>query len=140
MGKRPPNFKMLAESIAQGSGETLQDGEPEDRFLDRLHHTGVQVHTAAAQKLQTNRHGVSRCLVILRSDAVRETGLLLHLTCVGDRVGSMQLPTVLRYLCPMSHGKICEVGMTGVGRWAQSIERPQYCPMACSSSEAQAWP
>lgn len=52
-----PNFKTLAESIAQGSGETLQDGEPEDRFLGRLHHAGVQVHTGAAQKLQTNRCG-----------------------------------------------------------------------------------
>lgn len=54
---RLPNFKTLAESIGQGTGETLQDEEPEDRFLGRLHHTGVQVHTTAAQKLQSNRHG-----------------------------------------------------------------------------------
>ena len=52
-----PNFKTLAEDIAQGTGETLQNNEPEDRFLGKLHHRGVQVHAIAVQKLQTNRYG-----------------------------------------------------------------------------------
>ena len=51
------NFKTLAEDIAQGTGETLQNNEPEERFLGNLHHRGIQVHTVAAQKLQTNRCG-----------------------------------------------------------------------------------
>ena len=54
---RLPNFKTLAESIVQGTGETLKDKGLEDRLLGRLHHTGVQVHTVAAQKLQTNHRG-----------------------------------------------------------------------------------
>ena len=52
-----PDFKTLAENVAQGTGETLENDEPEDRFLGNLHHRGTQVHAVAAQKLQTNRYG-----------------------------------------------------------------------------------
>ena len=46
-----PSFKRLAETIASGTGEILQEAEPEDRFLGRLSHRGVDVHTRAAAAL-----------------------------------------------------------------------------------------
>ena len=46
-----PSFKRLAEMIASGTGETLEKGEPEDRFLGKLSHRGVNVHTRAAAAL-----------------------------------------------------------------------------------------
>ena len=49
-----PSFKELAEKIAQGTGEVLQKGEPEDRFLGRLHNKGVKVHELAVQELSRN--------------------------------------------------------------------------------------
>lgn len=48
-----PSFKTLAEKIAQGTGEVLQDGE-EDRFLGRLHDKGVEVHKRAVRELSRN--------------------------------------------------------------------------------------
>ena len=47
---RLPNFRRLAEAIAQGTGEVLHD-EPEDQFLGRLQHKGQNVHERAAQAL-----------------------------------------------------------------------------------------
>ena len=49
-----PSFKQLAEKIAQGTGELLQKGEPEDRFLGRLHDKGVKVHERAVRELSRN--------------------------------------------------------------------------------------
>ena len=47
-----PNFKDLAEKIAQGTGTALKDDEPVDRFLGRLKlEQGVDVHARAAQVL-----------------------------------------------------------------------------------------
>ncbi len=46
-----PSFKDLANKIAEGTGKTLQDREPIDRFLGRLQHNRVKVHTLAAKKL-----------------------------------------------------------------------------------------
>ena len=49
-----PTFRKLAETVALGSGETLGEGEPEDRFLGRLAHKGQLVHVRAAQVLRKN--------------------------------------------------------------------------------------
>ena len=49
-----PNFKDLANAVAQGTGEAAQEHEPEDRFLGRLNHKGVDVHALAAEKLKKN--------------------------------------------------------------------------------------
>ena len=49
-----PSFKELAEKIAQRTGEVLQGGESEDRFLGRLHQKGVKVHERAVQELSRN--------------------------------------------------------------------------------------
>lgn len=46
-----PSFRRLAELIAVGTGEAMQDRELEDRFLGRLQHRQVDVHTRAAQEL-----------------------------------------------------------------------------------------
>ena len=47
-----PNFTDLARAIGQGTGEELQDGEPEDNYLGRLQQQrGVCVHERAAQEL-----------------------------------------------------------------------------------------
>ena len=46
-----PSFKDLANKIAEGTGKTLQDREPIDRFLGQLQHDGVNVHTLAAKNL-----------------------------------------------------------------------------------------
>ena len=48
-----PNFRRLAEAIAQGTGEVLRDepAEPEDQFLGKLQRKGQNVHERAAQAL-----------------------------------------------------------------------------------------
>lgn len=46
-----PGFKALAKAIAHGTGENLKCGEPEDRFLGRLEHQGVNVHRRAVEQL-----------------------------------------------------------------------------------------
>ncbi len=46
-----PNFKTLADIIAQGTGKALQEGEPIDRFLGRLQRDGVKVHGLAKEVL-----------------------------------------------------------------------------------------
>ena len=46
-----PNFHRLARMIAEGTGQTLQNSEPVDRFLGRLERQGVNVHARAAQVL-----------------------------------------------------------------------------------------
>ena len=46
-----PNFEDLADMIAQGTGRTRQKRELTDRFLGRLQHHRVKVHTLAAEKL-----------------------------------------------------------------------------------------
>ena len=46
-----PNFHHLACMIAEDTGQTLQNSEPVDRFLGRLKHQRVDVHTRAAQAL-----------------------------------------------------------------------------------------
>lgn len=46
-----PNFKTLADIIAQGTGKALQEGEPIDRFLGRLQRDGVKVHRLAKEVL-----------------------------------------------------------------------------------------
>ena len=48
---RLPNFEHLAQMIAAGTGEALQDGETIDRFLGTLEHGGVKVHERAAEIL-----------------------------------------------------------------------------------------
>ena len=51
-----PNFRTLAKQIAQGTGEDIADGEPEDRFLGRLQtDRGVRVHATAAALLTKGR-------------------------------------------------------------------------------------
>ena len=48
-----PDFKTLAKQIAQGTGESPGNDEPEDRFLGRLKtDQRVQVHELAAQQLK----------------------------------------------------------------------------------------
>ena len=46
-----PSFKNLANKIAKGTGKTLQDGEPIDRFLGQLQDDGVKVHDRVAREL-----------------------------------------------------------------------------------------
>ena len=48
---RLPNFKHLAQMIAQEGVQELQNGEEIDRFLGRLQHGGVKVHERAAEIL-----------------------------------------------------------------------------------------
>ena len=66
-----PNFKDLANSIAQGTGEASQEHEPEDRFLGRLSHKGVDVHALAAEKLKKNDLGETPKPTRLHRDLLR---------------------------------------------------------------------
>ena len=47
-----PSFSQLAEEVARGSGETVEQDEAEDRFLGRLYDRDQQVHIQAARVLQ----------------------------------------------------------------------------------------
>ena len=49
-----PSFRRLTEAIAEGTGETLKNNEPEDQFLGRLKHENVKVHERAAEELRRN--------------------------------------------------------------------------------------
>ena len=49
-----PDFKGLARQIAEGTGLTIAELEPEDRFLGKLKDAGPDVHRRAAQILQAN--------------------------------------------------------------------------------------
>ena len=49
-----PRFRDLAESVAQGTGHAPVEHEPDDVFLGRLQHQGVDVHERAARALRTN--------------------------------------------------------------------------------------
>lgn len=49
-----PNFRCLAEQIAEGTGEVL-NGDQEDRFLGKLKDKGVDVHKRAASILTRNQ-------------------------------------------------------------------------------------
>ena len=66
-----PDFKKLANTIAHGTGEVLQDPEPVDRFLGRLQNRGVQVHERAAENLQTNGQGETPKPTSLHRDLLR---------------------------------------------------------------------
>jgi len=46
-----PSFEHLAQLIAAGTGEAMEEWEPEDRFLGRLQHKKVDVHTRSAEEL-----------------------------------------------------------------------------------------
>ena len=46
-----PDFKSLAKEIARGTGQDLDEGESEDRFLGKLHDQGKRVHELAAKTL-----------------------------------------------------------------------------------------
>ena len=46
-----PSFRGLSIAIAHGTGQTLQDQEPEDQFLGRLEHNDTQVHERASEEL-----------------------------------------------------------------------------------------
>ena len=48
---RLPNFKYLAKTIAEGTGETLRAGEEIDHFLGRLQDGKVKVHERAGEEL-----------------------------------------------------------------------------------------
>ena len=67
-----PNFKDLADAIAQGTGIVLKGNDPVDRFLGRLQHQKVDVHARAANELSRgNPHPTElhRDLLRLCSDA-----------------------------------------------------------------------
>ena len=66
-----PDFRTLADSIAEGSGETRLDSETDDAFLGRLDNAGVHVHDRAARLLQTNRCGNPPSPTGLHRDLVR---------------------------------------------------------------------
>ena len=76
-----PLFKELAEKIAQGTGEVLKDGEPEDRFLGRLHNKGkgVKVHERAVQELSRNNSKSND----LPPKSFAALSALLHESCLG---------------------------------------------------------
>jgi len=46
-----PSFRQLTRLIAAGTGERQLDGEPDDRFLGRLHQRRIDVHGLAAKQL-----------------------------------------------------------------------------------------
>lgn len=69
-----PNFTDLAKQIAHGTGHQLQEGEPEDRFLGKLKHDGIDVHALASQILQKNSDGEIPRPTPLHTDLLRLFG------------------------------------------------------------------
>ena len=78
-----PDFKSLAISVAEGTGQRLQTPEPEDVFLGRLADQGVQVRALAARNLKTN----------CRGDPPRPTDLHRHLLRLYSEPDSVRIVT-----------------------------------------------
>ena len=69
-----PDFSELAGCIAAGTGESIEDFEPEDRFLGRLHLRQVDVHLRAEQELSKRNPeptGLHRDLLRLYPDSTQ---------------------------------------------------------------------
>ena len=49
-----PSFRELGRQVAEGTGLSISEYEPEDRFLGRVKAAGANVHQIAAQRLQQN--------------------------------------------------------------------------------------
>ena len=49
-----PGFRELARQVAEGTGLSIGEYEPEDRFLGRVKEAGPDIHRIAAQRLQQN--------------------------------------------------------------------------------------
>ena len=49
-----PDFRELTRQVAEGTGCSIGEYEPEDRFLGRVKATGPKVHQIAARRLQQN--------------------------------------------------------------------------------------
>ena len=66
-----PRFRALAKCVAQGTGHAPLDHEPDDVFLGRLHHQGVDVHERAARALRKNCRGHTPKPTALHRDLLR---------------------------------------------------------------------
>ena len=66
-----PDFRTLAESIAEGTGEVRRTQESDDAFLGRLQHRGVRVHEIAARNLRRNCCGELPRPTVLHRDLLR---------------------------------------------------------------------
>ena len=66
-----PRFRALAKSVAQGTGHTPLEHEPDDVFLGRLQHQGVEVHEPAARALRKNTRGDTPEPTALHRDLLR---------------------------------------------------------------------
>ena len=49
-----PGFRELARQVAECTGLSIGEYEPEDRFLGRVKEAGPDIHRIAAQRLQQN--------------------------------------------------------------------------------------
>ncbi len=62
-----PDFRLLVEKVAEGTGQSIGDAETEDRFLGRLEDCGTNVHQRVADILQrTNPKPTTLHLNLLR--------------------------------------------------------------------------
>ena len=66
-----PRFRSLAVSVAQGTGHAPLEHEPDDVFLGRLQHQGVEVHERAERALRKNSHGDTPEPTALHRDLLR---------------------------------------------------------------------
>ena len=63
-----PGFRELARQVAEGTGLSIGEFEPEDRFLGRVKAAGPNVHQIAVQRLQR------MSMVLMSSENVRPIG------------------------------------------------------------------
>ena len=66
-----PDFRQLARKLAHGTGETLDDTEPVDRFLGKLQRRAIDVHARAAEVLRLNSLGDLPQPTTLHTDLIR---------------------------------------------------------------------
>ena len=95
-----PSFKRLAELIAAGTAERQRENEPEDRFLGRLQHKGVDVHARAVKELSRND---------LTSTALHRDLLRLYPTIEQVRVVTTNFDLLFEHAAPGLFGSVPEI-------------------------------
>ncbi len=84
-----PSFTKLAKAIAKGTGVEKKKNEPEDRFLGRLKHQGVDVHKIAAEVLNKNC-----CKKIPKPTDLHRDLLKLHPESMAPRIVTTNFDTL----------------------------------------------
>ena len=127
-----PDFKGLADGVAENTGESPEQNESEDRFLGRLSKRGVNVHDRAAEFLRNvrNSEGQPPQPTSLHRDLLRLYGqpdLVRIVTTNFDHLFGNTVLSVFDQTVNLSAGPVIPLGRSfhGIVHLHGTIEDPQ---------------